>query len=45
MQRYGDRNYTMEDFEKAAKQAGLTSWNNNYEHRPVDILSRLEVVR
>jgi len=45
MQRYGDRNYTMEDFEKAAKQAGLPSWINNYEHRPVDILSRLEVVR
>jgi len=45
MQHYGDRNYTMQDFEKAAKQAGLPSWINNYEHRPVDILSRLEVVR
>ena len=42
MQRYGDREYTWDDFERAAKNAGLASWNKNYAYRPVDLLGRLQ---
>ena len=41
MKRFGDREYTSEDFAKAQKIAGVP-WSRNYEYRPIDLLEKLE---
>ena len=41
MNRFGDRDYTCEDFGQAQKIVGVP-WSRNYSHRPIDLLEKLE---